>query len=50
MSSIQNVTPYDDQSLGNAGLKTPNMTLAETATIMQSITVQRKIILAEIRQ
>lgn len=49
MSSTQNLTLYHDQSLGNAGLKTQNIKLAETAITMQSMTVQRKIILVEIR-
>jgi len=49
MSSIQNLTPYQQQPLENAGLKAQNTKLAETAIIVQSMTMQRKIILAEIR-
>lgn len=49
MSSTQNLTPYHDQSLGNAGLKAQNIKVAETATTMQRMTAQRKIILVEIR-
>lgn len=49
MSNIQNSTPYHDQTLGIARLKAQNIKSAEPVTIMQSMTVRRNIILAEIR-